>query len=280
MKHSISRRSLLARFGYAAACGSGVWSLRSVAHAQEQAESAVCLSMLYRNGPEATFDASRYATQYLPMLKSVCGDSAERIELHTPRPLAMPGTSGSGRMRPSGSHTPQPAAQSAAPPTPLLAAVSIWIRDVRAFGERTAAAGQLGPELQQVTGIEPLMQFNSVLSLLGDARASIPAQASVFSTYFPTTEGAQFDPRYYGEKVIPLMIKLYGAKSIRRVEFTAGVTQGGNSPLVTASSHFYIRDRAAWDAAGMQAYPQLMAEGPKYTTIRPLAVDMQVVATG
>lgn len=277
MNHSISRRSLLTGLGYAAACGSGGASLLPVAHAQEQAESAICLSMLYRNGPEAAFDASRYATQYLPMLKSVCGDSAERFELHTP---AMPGASGSGRMRPSGSHTPQAAPQTVAPPTPLLAAVSIWIRDVRAFGERTAAASQLGPELQQVTSIEPLMQFNSVLSLLGDARASIPAQAGVFSTYFPTTEGARFDHKYYGEKVIPLMIKLYGAKSIRRVEFNAGAAQGGNSPLVTASSHFYIRDRAAWDAAGMQAYPQLMAEGPKYTTIRPLVTDMQVVAAG
>jgi hypothetical protein len=102
----------------------------------------------------------------------------------------------------------------------------------------------------------------------------------VVSTYFPATAGAQFDAKYYGEKVIPLMIKLYGAKSIRRVEFNVGVAQGGQAPQVVASSHFYVRDRAAWDAAGMNAFPKLMAEGPRYTTIRPLVADMQVVAAG
>jgi hypothetical protein len=116
--------------------------------------------------------------------------------------------------------------------------------------------------------------------LLGDARASVPAQGNVVSTYFPATEGATFDARYYGDEVIPLMIKLYGAKAIRRVEFSLGAVQGGQAPVVTASAHFYIRDRAVWDAAAMRAFPQLMAEGPKYTTIMPLTADMQVVAAG
>jgi hypothetical protein len=269
MTRSMSRRSLLAGIGCAAVC----------AHAADQDESAICLSMLYRNGPQARFDSTRYASQYLPLLKSVCGDSVERIELRTPRPFVMPGMSGASKPRPSGSHTPQPAAQSG-PQSPLLAAVSVWIRDVRTFGERTAASDRLVQELQQVTELQPLIQFENVVALLGDARGSIPLQGNVVSTYFSATAGSQFDPKYYGETVIPLMIKLYGAKTIRRVEFNMGAAQGGQQPLVTAAAHFYVRDRAAWDAAGMRAYPQLMAEGPKYTNITPLVADMQVAAAG
>jgi len=249
------------------------------ARAGEQTESSICLSMLYRNGPQARFDAARYAEKYLPLLKRVCGDSVERIELRIPRPFVMPGMGEPGKPRPSGSHTPQPA-EAAAPQSALLAAVSIWIRDAKTFGERTASASQLAEELKQVTETEPLMQLEKSLVLMGDARDSVPDHGSVVSTYFPATAGAKFDAKYYGEKVVPLMVKLYGAKSIRRVEFNIGVAQGGLAPLVVASSHFYVRDRAAWDAAGMRALPELMAESPKYTTIRPLPADMQVAAAG
>lgn len=284
MNGSMSRRSLLAGVGCAAAWGSMGARLLSVAHAEEQGESAISLSLLYRNGPKAKFDSEAYAKGYLPLLKSVCGDSIERIELRTPHVFAMPGMPGAGgggrQIGSGGTHSPEKAAQPMGPQSPLLAAVSVWIRDVKAFGEKTATAAQLTEELKKITEIEPLVQFDKALEVLGDARDSIPVQDNVFSTYFPTKEGAQFDPKYYGEKVIPLMIKLYGAKSIRRVEFSMGTEQGGAKPVVTAAAHFYIRDRAAWDAAGMQAYPQLMAEGPKYTTIMPFVADMQVAAAG
>lgn len=275
----ISRRSMLASVGLAATNGMGIIRLLQSANAEEQQESAICLSMLYRNGEKAKFDAARYAEKYLPLLRAACGDSVERIELRTPRPFVMPGQAASGKPRSSGSHVPQSSAQ-VGPQSPLLASASIWIRNAQAFGERTAAVTGLAEELQKITEVEPLLQFDKVVALLGDARDAIPLQSSVVSTYFPAREGAQFDAKYYGEKVIPLMIKLYGAKSIRRVEFNMGAAQGSAQPLVTAAAHFYVRDRAAWDAAGMQAYPQLMAEGPKYTTITPLVADMQVVAAG
>lgn len=277
MSRSMSRRSLLGALGCTAAVGAVGTRLLPAARAGEPSESSICLSMLYRNGPQASFDAARYAAQYLPLLKQVCGDSVERVELRIPRPQAVPGAA---KPRPSGSHTPQPAAQTAAPAIPLLASVSIWINDARAFGERTAAATRLAEEFRQVTEVEPLLQFDQVLSLLGDARDSVPPAGEVASTYFPATVGAKFDAKYYGEKVIPMMIRLHGARAIRRVEFNLGVVQSGQAPAITAASHFYIRDRAAWDAAAMQAYPQLMAEGPRYTTIRPLMADMQVAAAG
>jgi hypothetical protein len=117
--------------------------------------------------------------------------------------------------------------------------------------------------------------------LLGDARNEMAADTQVFSTYYPASPDARFDVKYYGEKVVPLMVSLYGAKSIRRIEVTMGSSgQGGAKPSVVAASHFYIRDRAAWDAAGMKAYPKLMEEGPKYSTIVPIIGDHEVAAAG
>lgn len=279
MNSSVTRRSILARLGWAAACGTVASGLLPVSRAAESSEAALCLSMFYRNAAQAKFDADRYAGQYLPMLKSVGGDSVERIELRTPRPMAMPDATGSARRRHSGSNTPQPAAETLAmPPPPLLAAVSVWLRDIRAFGERTSAAGQLAEELGRITDAEPIMQFDNVVALLGESRDSVPLEGNVVSTYFPGAQGARFDAKYYGEKVITQMIRLYGADSIRRVEFNTGVAQGGQMPAVIATAHFYVRDRVAWDAAAMRAYPQLMAEGPKYTDIRPFVADMQVAA--
>ena len=99
--------------------------------------------------------------------------------------------------------------------------------------------------------------------------------------YFPATEGGQFNAKYYGEKVIPLMVSLYGKEAIRRVEYTmASAGQGGAKPELLAASHFYIRNRQAWDAGGMKAFPQLMAEGPKYTNLAPITADTEVTAVG
>ena len=75
---------------------------------------------------------------------------------------------------------------------PLLASVSMWINDARAFGERTAAATQLADEFKQVTEVEPLLQFDQVVALLGDARETVPLAGDVVSTYFPATAGAKF----------------------------------------------------------------------------------------
>jgi hypothetical protein len=273
---------MLLGVAYAAAGAPVIGRLLSVAHAAEdQGESAICLSMVYPNAPKAKFDSRRYAEKHIPLLRAAYGDTIERIELHTPRKL--PGMGGSGSLNSAGSHVPSTGAAPMGPPPPrLLAAVSLWLRDVKGFGEKTVAAGtSIATDLAEATEIQPVVQYDKVLSLLGDARAATATGGQVYSNYFPAREGGNFDAKYYGEKVIPLMVSLYGSKAIRRVEFTMGsVAQGGGKPAVVASAHYYIRDRAAWDAAGMKAFPQLMAEGPKYTTLMPLAADMEVAAVG
>jgi hypothetical protein len=269
---------MLANAGYAAAFGSMAGQLLSVARAAEDAgESAVCASMAFANSPKAKFDVKYYRDKHLPMLKSIYGNSVERIELRTPRKLP---TMGGGRA--DQSHVPTETPAPMGPPSKVLAAVNMWIRDVKAFGEKTSAASQaIAKDLAEVTDVEPAAQYDKVLLLLGDSRSSIEPAGQVFSLYFPATEGGQFDAKYYGEKVIPLMVSLYGKEAIRRVEYTIGSSgQGGTKPTMLAAAHFYIRNRQAWDAGGMKAYPQLMAEGPKYTNLIPITADTEVTAVG
>jgi hypothetical protein len=278
----VSRRLVLRGMGCAAMAAPVVGRMISVAGAaEEQGESAICLSMIFVNSPKASFDNRRFAEKHLPLLRTTYGDSIERIELRTPRKL--PGMGGGSLSKAGNSHVPSAGAgPKGPPPSRVLAAVSLWLRDLKGFAERTVAAGDaIAKDLAEVTEVQPLVQYDKVLSLLGDDRGAIPADDQVYSIYFPAKEGGTFDAKYYGEKVIPLMVSLYGAKSIRRIEYTLGSTgQGGGKPAVTASAYFYIRDRAAWDAAGMKAFPQLMAEGPKYTTLAPLVADMEVSAAG
>lgn len=277
MNGSFSRRSLLAGVGGAAVVGTFASSISATLRAAEDAgESAICLTMLYPNGEKAKFDARHYHSKHLPMLKTIYGDSVERIELRTPKRPKAASTSGQ-------SNSPSAAAPAMGPPPRVIAATSIWIRDLKAFGEKTAANNaEITKDLGNVvTESQPIVQYDKVIVLLGDARNDMAEDTQVFSTYYPASPEARFDVKYYGEKVIPLMVSLYGAKSIRRIEVTMGSNaQGGGKAPVVAASHFYIRDRAAWDAAGMKAYPQLMAEGPKYSTIVPIIGDHEVSAAG
>jgi hypothetical protein len=165
----------------------------------------------------------------------------------------------------------------------ILAATNLWIRDLKAFGEKTATAGdQIAKDLEEVVAeSRPVVQYDKTIVQMGDARTAIAEQTQVFTSYFPASETGHFDAKYYGDTIVPLMMKLYGSRAIRRVEVTLGQSgQGGAKPAMVAAAHYYIRDRTAWDAAGRLAFPQLMAEGPKYTTIRPLAADTEISASG
>jgi hypothetical protein len=231
-------------------------------------ESDILLTMVYPNAPKASFNARRYESKHIPLVKSLFGPSVERIELRVPHKVGgrKAGISNGPSQVPMG------------PPSAVLASVSIWIRDLKAFAATSATANaQILADLKEVTQSEPIIQYDRVVSLLGDDSSAIK-EGDVYSTYFPTQPGGTFNSQYYGEKVIPLMIKTYGPKAIRRVQYTLGVKQGEAAPALTAAAHFYIKDRGAWDAAGMQAFGKLAAEAPNYTTVRPWTADTEIAA--
>ncbi len=232
MASVFTRRSLLAGTGCAAA-GSIAANLISVAQAaEEQGESAILLSMVYGNDPKAKFDAKRYRAKHLPLLKSIYGDSVERIELRMP-----PGPGGNAAARASGSNVPSAPPPSFGPPPRVMAAASLWIRDLKAFGERTAANGaQITADLAEVTHATPAVQYDKVLVLLGEGRDAMVDDTQVSSTYFFATENGKFDAKYYAEKVIPLMVSVYGKNAIKRIEQTLQLCEGVKEIGITVNA--------------------------------------------
>jgi hypothetical protein len=277
LKAILSRRLLLAGAGRLGAVGTLPALFTKLAHADAADESAILLSLLYPNSPDAKFNTEHFRDKHIPLLHSVYGESIERIELCTPHVVSTPKSFPAGQ-----GHTPSAAKPVFGPrPSPVLAAARIWIRDVKEFVTRTSASHQdLQEGLAQVSDATPTAQYERVVDIRGDARSAVEVGNQVSSTWFPTMEGKTFDAKYYDENVVPQMVKLYGAKAIRRVELSLGAVQDGVQPPLKAAVHYYIRDRAAWDAAAMKAGMQLMAEGPKYTTTIPFFADMEVAAVG
>lgn len=287
----ISRRTLLRGVGHVAAFGALAAALPRQMRAAEAGDAAICLSMTYVNAPDATFDAARFAEKHLPLLKGIYGDVVERIELRIPRAPTTPAMTGPPPRQARSWSTPgsakapakMPTMPAAPPASPVLAATSLWIRDVKAFAEKTAAArGQITEDLAQtVTGSQPVAQYDRVLALLGDARNSIAVDSEVTSYYFSAGENVQFDVKDYNDNVIPAMVKIYGEKALQRIEFSMGVkAEGGGHPAVAAAAHYYIRDRAAWDQASMAAGAQLAAEAAKHPEIKRIRASMRIAAAG
>jgi hypothetical protein len=298
----ISRRTVLTGVGQAAAFGSLAATLPRQVWAQAQGDAALCMSMYYPNAPGATFDEAAFGTRHLPLLREVYGDSVERIELRTLAPLGpmgpMGGPGGPPPPAPSSrrmSATPGSARSNAPPPGPppaagpagpggprMLAAVSIWINDIKGFAARLAASNQrIADDLKTITSAQPAVQYDRVIALLGDARSAIAPGTQVSGHYYAAGEGMKFDQAYYTDTVIPLMVKLYGEKTFARIECTTGLRgNGGGQPALVASAHFYVRDMAAWGQAAMTVRPQLSEQRAKFTNITPMTTLMRVAAAG
>jgi hypothetical protein len=264
--NELSRRDVLRSSAGAAALGvlAGVLPRHALAAEASASESAICLSMLYPAG-KGKFDSDRYRDTHLPLIRSIYGDSVERIELRVAPP---PAKRAQGRFP--------------VPPSGFTAAVSMWIRKLDEFGKHTAESGQqIQADLLKVSGITPYVQYDQTLSLTGDSRGDVTVGTDVASTYFPNKEGGHWDAKYFVEKYLPKVIDVYGKDTLRRIEVVQGRTgQGGVKAALIGASHLYIRDRAAFDAAGMRGGMQLFQEAPNYTDIMGVFSIMKVHAAG
>lgn len=261
----LSRRDLLCCAGGAAALGvlSAAGPRRAQAAEASTSESALCLSMLYP-GAKGKFDAERYRDKHLPLIRSIYGDSVERIELRVPSPPEQ-------RMK----------STRAPPPPTFLAVVNIWIRRLDEYAAHTAqSAQQIQADLLKVSGITPYVQYDQMLSHTGQARADVAVGTEIASTFYPNKEGGRWDAKYFIETYLPKAIELYGADALLRTEVDQGrAGQSGVKAAFAASSHLFIRDRAAFDAAGRKAM-SLFQETPNYTDIMGVFTLMKVHAAG
>jgi hypothetical protein len=260
----ISRREILLGASGAAALGILAASPRRAGAAEASAsESALCLSMLYPGG-KGKFDADRYRDKHLPLIRGIYGDSVERIELRVAPPPAK-------RVQ---SRFP-------APPAAFIAAVNIWIRRIDEYGKHTAeSAQQIQSDLLKVSEITPYVQYDQMLSHTGQLRADVAVGTEVASTYYPNKDGGRWDAKYFVETYLPKVVETYGADSLLRTEVAQGrAGQNGAKAAVTASSHLFIRDRAAFDAAGRKAMA-LFQDTPNFTDIMGVFTFMKVHAAG
>jgi hypothetical protein len=262
---NLSRRDMLRGAG-----GAAVLSIlaalprRSPAADASAAESALCLSMLFP-GSKGKFEADRYREKHLPLIRGIYGDSVERIELRVAPPPAR---------RSQSAYSPPPAA--------FIAAVNIWIRRIDEFGKHTAeSAQQIQADLLKVSAIVPYVQYDQTLSVSGDPRSEVAVGTDVASTYFPNKDGGRWDAKYFVDKYLPKVVDVYGKDTLRRIEVSQGrAGQGGVKAALTAASHLYIRDRAAFDTGGMRGGMQLFQEAPNYTDIMGVFTLMRVHAAG
>jgi hypothetical protein len=257
---------VLSRFGQSATLGALAAALPTHLSAADAAAAApaaapapaaatvtYCLTRLYQRAEATPFDGDGFRDRHVPTLIRAYGKSAERIELRLPV-----------------------VAEGATPPQ-IIAAVNIWFSNPQDFlTKHKAAEKDLVASMATVTKALAVEQVDQVLTTLGDERNSVPVDCFVVSTYFPAKEGGTMDTKYFAETFYPKFLATYGTEAVRRVEVTSAATP---KSMVVGSTHVYIREPDAYDAAREKA-PELFAELKNYTNINPLQTLTRLHAFG
>jgi len=260
----ISRRAVVNGFGQSAALGALAAALPAQLRAAASAAPAPApapagppvtysLTRLYQRAEGSPFDADGFRDRHVPTLVKAYGKSAERIELRVP--VVAEGT---------------PAPQ-------IIAAVNIWFTNLQEFlVKHKAAEKELVASMATITKALAIEQVDQVLASLGEARSAVPVDSFVYSTYFPTKEGGTLDTKYFAETFYPKFLATYGTEAVRRVEVTSRAIP---TATVVGSTHVYIRDPDAYDAAREKA-PELFKELAAYTNINPVQTLTKLHAFG
>jgi uncharacterized protein (TIGR02118 family) len=90
------------------------------------------------------------------------------------------------------------------------------------------------------------------------------------SVYYPWQPDARFDFDYYRDKHLAMMSELYG-KSVGRFQVRKGLRKGdGSSPAFIAVMTVEIQSMEAFDAAGKQHLPKLLADLANFSNVIPV----------
>jgi hypothetical protein len=260
MSGILTRRSLLAGAGYAAAFGTLAVRLLSVAEAQQaQPQSALnslSMTMVFPQVKKAKIDEKRYVEEHLPLLRSVYGDSAERIEFRVGQP-----------------------ARSGMPPTSVLGTSHIWIRDVGGFSKALAAnSAAINLNLDEIAKGPRLVQIDRLVATAGEDMSEVKVGNQVMTVFYPQQSGKTLDDKYFASTHIPTLYSLYGSNTARRLTGLVGVDQGGTRAHNQATVHVYIRDRVAYDSSARSVLNNLIDDAKKFTTIIPEFNELRVQA--
>jgi hypothetical protein len=285
MKTGISRRAVLNGLGQSAALG----SLAAVLPAQLLAAQAatapatkppaakpaaapkpaakpaapvqdVALLMLYPAGEGLTFDADGFRDRHMAVLKTAYAGGLERIELRVPPPPVEGAT-----------------------PSPILAAVSMWISDFTKFAAgANAHAKEVSASMASITRSAPIAQFDYVIAGVGVERAAVQAETRCLSMFFEAKEGATWDAKGFARDYLPKLVAAFGPEAVQRAEIVQGeAATNGGKPLLLGTVNLYIADPAKFvEASASEAVKVLAPEEAKYYSVRPIQTLMQVHAVG
>ena len=130
---------------------------------------------------------------------------------------------------------------------------------------------------RHLLGMTALGTLLSVPLSAADAGAKSPDTRHCLSVFYPWQVDARFDFDYYRAKHLKLMGELYG-KSVGQFEVRRGLHKGdGSSPAFIAVMTVQIRSMAAFEAAGKQHLPRLLADLANFSNVTPVGQIEELV---
>jgi uncharacterized protein (TIGR02118 family) len=215
--------------------------------AADSAKGVNCLTILYPAGDGVKFDADYYRDHHLTLIMKLYAKTISRFELRT--------------------------VPAATPPAPYSAAVNIWIADLEAFNANNQKHGKtLQDDVPHFTNGMPTIQFDTVAGESGAKRSAPKVGDTCLTILYPYQEGAKWDVDYYIAHHMPLIMKLYGTKAIKRFELRKGdKNMAGAKPAFIGTVGIYIQDQKAFGEAGKQHGQTLRDDVPHFSTVMPTA---------
>ena len=214
-----------------------------------------CMSVLYKNGDNVSFNFDYYRDHHLTTIMKLYGNSIKRFELR--KPVTAEG----------------------APAPAYVAVVNFWVNDLAAFEAAGAKHSQtLIDDVPNFTNTQPIIQNDEVWGEAGGALTDNAIGTRCLTILYPNDEGVRWDADYYREKHMTLIMKLYGTEAIRRFEVRKGLTgmDGTSKPSFIGCVNIYIEDQAKFDAAGAKHSQTLRDDVPNFSSVNPSAVVTEI----
>jgi uncharacterized protein (TIGR02118 family) len=261
--NSVSRRQVLQGAGSAVTFGVlasafGAALPRGVS-ARQSAALVDCMTIVYPAGPDTRFDANYYRDHHLKLIMELYGKSIARFELRT---VAPP---------PAG-----------APASPFAAAINIWIADFAAMSANNEKhSKRLIDDVPNFTNAMPTIQFDKIHGEAGARRSAPRVGDTCLTILYPNQEGVRWDVDYYVKHHMPLIMRLYGRRAIKRFELRKGdAAQMGGPPKYIGSINIYIQNQKAFDAAGAKHTKALVDDVPNFSSVMPTAFPTTIYGIG
>jgi len=121
-----------------------------------------------------------------------------------------------------------------------------------------------------------LAGFSTLSTLLAmplaanERAAAAKGTRQCLTVLYPWQSDARFDFDYYQNKHLVMLAELYG-KAVGNMQVRKGIRKGdGSAPAFVASVTIEIRSIEAFEAAGKEHFPRVVADVPNYTNIVPV----------